>query len=219
MDQILALLGNAPPFLIYLTLGLGAAVENIIPPIPADTFVLIGGFLAARDRVSEVGVFFVTWTSNVVSALAVFVIAYRHGNSFFQTRLGRYFLRPTQLKTIRRFYDRWGSAAIFYTRFLPGLRVVAPVFAGITQQKPWLVAMPLLVASAIWYGGLTWAGLVAGRNLEHILVVQTRVNTTLAAITVIVSVLIGWWWVRSRRSGKERGTPGSATDASDKGAT
>lgn len=219
MDQIVTLLGNAPPFLIYMVLGLGAAVENIIPPIPADTFVLIGGFLAAQGRVSEVVVFFVTWTSNVVSALAVFAVAYRYGDSLFRTPFGRYLLRPTQLETIRRFYGRWGSAAIFYTRFLPGLRAVVSVFAGLTQQKLWLVAPPLLMASAIWYGGLTWAGLVAGRNLDHILVLQARVNTTLVGITAVVSLLFGWWWVRSRKGTKKGKNPKGPTDDTDEGVT
>ena len=37
---------NLPPALIYIAIGVGAAVENIVPPVPADTFVLLGAFLA-----------------------------------------------------------------------------------------------------------------------------------------------------------------------------
>ena len=209
MDPILAFLSSAPPLLIYVVLGIGAAVENIIPPIPADTFILIGGFLAARGYASESTVFLVTWSANVSSALAVFAAGYRYGDTFFQTRLGRYLLAPQQ--TVRRFYRRWGSAAIFYTRFLPGLRAVVPVFAGLTHQKPWLVATLLLVASAIWYGGLTWAGVLAGRNLDRILVLQSRVNTLLAGIAVLVSLLVAWWWIRSRRASMK----GRSPDGSD----
>ncbi len=113
MDQILGLLDEASPFILYAVLGVGAAIENIIPPIPADTFVLLGGFLAARGRASEGAVFLVTWTSNVLSALAVYAAAYRYGSALFETRLGRYVLDPGQLQTVRRFYRRWGTAAIY----------------------------------------------------------------------------------------------------------
>ncbi len=199
-DQLLVWLRDVPPGLMYGVLGVGAAVENIIPPIPADTFVLLGAFWAARGSASEVVVFFVTWTSNVVSALAVYTVAYRYGDSLFQTRFGRYLLNPKQVGTVRRFYRRWGSAAIFYTRFLPGLRAVTPVFAGLIRQRPVSVAFPLMMASAIWYGALIWVGAFAGRNVDHLMRLQTRINWTLAGIAGVIFVLVAWWWVRSRAS-------------------
>ncbi len=200
LDQILVWLRDASPYLMYVVLGVGAAVENIVPLIPADTFVLIGGFFAARGRASEGVVFLVTWSANVLSALAVYAAAYRYGDSFFQTRLGRYLLDPKQVGIVRRFYRRWGAAAIFYTRFLPGLRVVTPVFAGLIRQRPLAVAFPLALASGIWYGALVWVGAFAGRNVDQLLAMQSRLNWTLAGIAGVIIVLLAWWWVRSRKS-------------------
>lgn len=199
MDEVLVWLGDVPPVLMYVLLGVGAAVENIVPVIPADTFVLLGGFLAARGRASEEIVFFVTWTSNVLSALAVYTAAYLYGESFFKTRLGRYLLDPKQVEIVRRFYRRWGASAVFYTRFLPGLRAVTPVFAGLIRQRPITVAFPLVLASGIWYGALVWVGAFAGRNVDQLLRMQDRLNWTLASIAGVIMVLLAWWWVRSRR--------------------
>ena len=214
MDQILGLLDQTSPFIIYALLGVGAALENIIPPIPADTFVLLGGFLAARGQASEGAVFLVTWTSNVLSALAVYAAGYRYGSTFFRTRLGRYVLDPGQLQTVERFYRRWGTLAIFYTRFLPGLRAVVPVFAGVSHQKPLLVAVPLLTASAIWYGALVWVGAFAGHNLEYILALQSRVNMTLAGIAVVLFGTVALWWLRSLRRRRGEGTKDHAAASS-----
>ena len=198
MDQLLDWLPDVSPFLMYVVLGVGAAVENIVPPIPADTFILIGGFLAARGDASVTMVFAVTWTANVVSALAVYTAAYRYGDSFFRTRIGRSLLDPKQVGIVRKFFRRWGVAAIFYTRFLPGLRAVAPVFAGLIRQSPLSVAFPLVVASALWYGALVWVGAFAGRNVDHLLEMQGRLNWTLTGVGGAVTVLLIWWWVRSR---------------------
>lgn len=200
LDQLVVWLRDATPFLMYAVLGVGAAVENIVPMIPADTFVLIGGFLAARGSASEGVVFFVTWTSNVLSSLAVYTAAYRYGDSFFRTRLGRYVLDPKQVRIVRRFYRRWGRAAIFYTRFLPGLRAVTPVFAGLIRQPPLPVAFPLMLASAIWYGALVWIGAFAGRNVDHLLRMQARVSWPLAGLAGGIFALVVWWWLRSRGS-------------------
>lgn len=200
MDQFLVWIRDASPYLLYAVLGVGAAIENIVPPIPADTFILLGGFLAARGRAAEGVVFLVTWTANVLSALAVYTAAYRYGDSFFQTRLGRYVLDPKQVEVARRFYRRWGAAAVFYTRFLPGLRAVTPVFAGLVRQRPLSVVVPLLLASAIWYGALVWVGAFAGRNIDQLLEMQNRVNWVLASIAGVIFVLVAWWWFRSRGS-------------------
>ncbi len=199
MDQLLVWLRDVPPVLMYVVLGVGAAVENVVPLIPADTFVLLGGFLAARGSASEGVVFLVTWTANVLSALAVYTAAHIYGESFFKTRLGRYLLDPKQVRIVRRFYRRWGAAAIFYTRFLPGLRAVTPVFAGLIRQRPISVAFPLVLASGIWYGALVWVGAFAGRNVDQLLRMQDRLNWTLASIAGLIIVPLAWWWFRSRR--------------------
>lgn len=199
MDGLFVWLGDVPPLLMYAVLGVGAAVENVVPLIPADTFVLLGGFLAARGSASEGVVFLVTWTSNVLSALAVYAAAYFYGESFFKTRLGHYLLDPKQVGIVRRFYRRWGAAAIFYTRFLPGLRAVTPVFAGVIRQRPISVVLPLVLASGIWYGGLVWVGAFAGRNVDQLLRMQDRLNWALAGVAGVIVVLLAWWWLRSRR--------------------
>ena len=197
MDGLLSWLREVPPVLMYLVLGLGAALENVVPPIPADTFVLLGGFLSARGSAIIEVVFFVTWTANVLSALAIYTVAYRYGDRFFQTRLGRYLLDPKQVGIVRKFCQRWGGAAIFYTRFLPGLRAIV----GLIRQRPLTVVFPLLLASAIWYGALVWIGAFAGRNIDHLLRTQTRLNWTLGSIAGVILALVAWWWFRSRASG------------------
>jgi membrane protein DedA with SNARE-associated domain len=199
LDQVLVWLQDVPPNLLYAVLGAGAAVENILPLIPADTFVLLGGFFAARGLASWEVVFLVTWTSNVLSALVVYTLAYRYGDIFLQTRIGLYLLDPKQVGIVRRFYGRWGVPAIFYARFLPGLRAVTPVFAGLIRQRPVSVAVPLVLASGIWYGVLVWIGGFGGGNVDQLLGIQGRLNWTLTSIAGVIVVLLALWWLRSRR--------------------
>lgn len=200
MVQIIDLLGETSPFIIYILLGIGAALENIVPPIPADMFVLLGAFLASRGQTSELAVFGVTWASNVLSALATYVIGYRYGSIFFKTRLGNSLMNPKQMETIKKFYQRWGTMAIFYTRFLPGLRAVVPIFAGVSRHKPLLVILPLLTASGIWYGTIVWVGAFAGNNLENILQIQTWTNLTLTVVAILALIPISIWWLKSRKT-------------------
>ena len=200
MDAILEFLGRQGPLLLYSVLGAGSALENIFPPVPADTFVLLGAFLAAGGRANATTVFFVTWLANTSTALLIYWTGYRYGRPFFQVGMGRVLLNPVQLRILGDFYRRWGLPAIFFARFIPGLRAMVPVFAGVTHQRFLLVAFPVLVASAIWHGALVWIGATAGRNLPAILGWLARTNRFLLGFGLVLLVGVLVWWLRTRRA-------------------
>ena len=170
-----------------------------MPPVPADTFVLLGGFLAARGAANPWVVWGATWACNVTSALAVYGIGHRFGRTFFEEGLGRHALNDHQLTRMASFYRRFGVAAVFFTRFLPGLRAVVPAFAGVSHQRLLPVAVPLALASAIWYGALVWLGTVAGRNLERIVGWVEDANLLLLIVAGALFAGIAWWWIRTRK--------------------
>lgn len=199
MNAILSFLGSQGPLLLYLLLGAGSALENLFPPIPADTFVLLGGFLSAGGKADARTVFLVTWLANTFSALLVYWAGYRFGRPFFQVGLGRHLLNPAQLQRLGGFYQRWGLPAIFFARFLPGLRAMVPVFAGVTHQRFALVAFPVLVASGIWYGGLVWVGATAGRNLPAVGHWLAGVNRLLLLLALVAVGAVFLWWLRTRK--------------------
>lgn len=201
-DGVLAWFQALPDVLVYVLLGAGAGVENVVPAVPADTFVVLGGFLSAVGGLHARWVFAATWTCNVASALFMYRMGYRYGRSFFATGWGRHILSPHQMQRMVRFYGRWGTVAVFLTRFLPGLRAVVPVFAGVTHQRFFPVAIPLALASAIWYGALVWAGTFAGRNLDRVLEDLGQVNGWLLGVAVAVFLgVLAWWW-RTRHHGR-----------------
>lgn len=191
-------MNRLPDIGVYIALSLGAGVENLLPAVPADTFVALGGFLAGAGDLQARWVVLGTWLCNVAGALFVYRMSHTHGRSFFERGLGRHVLRPHQMERMVGFYDRWGTPAIFLSRFLPGVRAVVPVFAGVTHQ-PWSrVLLPITVASAIWYGGLVRLGLFAGENLDVLDAILGGMNRTLAIAAGVVALLIGILWYRTR---------------------
>lgn len=200
LEWLLELVGRIPVWAIYLVVGLGAALENVFPPIPSDTFVLLGAFLAEQGTLSPGLVLAVAWVGNVSAALTVYGMGRRYGRGIFQTAWGRWLLRPEQLQRLADFYERYGLFSIFAVRFLPVLRVVDPVFAGISRLKFWKAALPVGLASAVWYGVLLYLGMLASRNLPRLLGLLERVNTGLLLGALAVALLAGIWWWRTRRS-------------------
>ena len=200
IENLIQGLAAQPAWLIYLIVGLGAAIENVFPPVPADTFALFGAFLAAQGQADPRIVFLSVWVCNVATALLTYQLSKHYGRRFFATRVGHWVLHPGQLEQVGRFYERWGHAAIFFSRFIPAVRAVAPVFAGTTNQPFWRTFVPLAVASAIWYGAIVWVGATAGSNWEAIRRTLQPYNAALAILGGILVVVIGVWWWKSRRA-------------------
>ena len=198
IELVLEKLAAVPPQLLYLFIGIGVAIENFFPPIPADTFVVLGAFLSAQGRATGTGVFVVTWACNTLAALLNYAIALRWGRRVLGTRPGRWLLRPRQLEKLAGLYNAHGSKIIFASRFLPAFRALVPVFAGISHLSFWRTALPIALSSAIWYGILVYAGAVFGRNWKVILNALNEVNTLLVAIASVLAVVITvvWWKTR-----------------------
>ncbi len=203
MDEALALLTELPPPVVYTVMAAGAVVENIVPAIPADTFIVAGGFVAGLGTLSVGGVLAVVWSFNVAGAVAVYALGRRYGRDFFLTGRGRGLIPDGQWHRLESFYRRWGVAAIFAGRFLPGFRALVPVFAGVTGVGWLRVVPPLAVASAIWYGVLVRLGYLAGDNLEAVTGAVAQTQRWLLVVSAVLAVSLAWLWWRARR--RERG--------------
>ena len=187
-----------PDPLVYILVGLAAALENIVPPIPADVVVVIGGVIAGAGGANPLVLFLAVWMCNVGSALAVYGLGRRYGARFFQGRLGSFLLAPRQLDGLSRAYSRFGFPIIFFSRFLPVFRPIVPAFAGVSRLGFWGTAIPVALASAVWYGALVYLGSAAGENWESLLESLDRLGVWMWAAAGVL-ILVGlYFWNRTR---------------------
>lgn len=202
-QQLISSLSSLPPNLVYTVIGLLGAVENVLPPVPADTGIALGAFLSHSGPISATAVFLVTWSANVTSASLVYGAARSLGRDFFRGRIGRLLLSPRHFARLERIYDRFGPWGIFFSRFIPGVRAVVSPFAGIAGLSAPRALIPVAVASGIWYGTLTFVAARVAGELDAVLIFISRFNTTAliaAAATVFLFVGIAW----RRKTQRER---------------
>lgn len=212
LDRLLALLDVVPVEVLYLVIGAGVAVENVFPPVPSDTFVLLGGVLADRGFLGWEIVLAVAWFANLGTSVCVYLAGRRYGRAIFDTRWGQWLLRPHQLSQMAAFYERHGVVTVLVSRFFPVFRVLVPAFAGISRLGFWRTAGPLAVATGAWYTVLVWAGIAASRNVPRLVRWAETANVWLLAAAAALAALVGAWWWHSRR-GDGDGTSGSADGA------
>jgi membrane protein DedA with SNARE-associated domain len=195
LDQLLRL----PSTAVYGVIGALAAVENVFPPVPADTAVATGAWLSYHGTVLASAVFGITWAANVCGATAVYVAGRTLGRQFFTGRLGSRLLHPTRLRRMEELYRRYGVWGVFASRFVPGVRAVVPPFAGIAKLSAPRAIVPLAVASAIWYGLLTVVIVQLAPRIEDLVRIVAGLNWGILIVILIVTGSIAWTVRRRRR--------------------
>jgi membrane protein DedA with SNARE-associated domain len=199
LDAVLDALAALPRAPTYLALMALSAVENVFPPVPADTAVALGAFLARRGEVSVLPLAALCWFANTVSAAGMYALARRHGPGFFREGWGRRIMPPGVMASLEEAYGRWGTAGIFVSRFLPGVRAAATPFAGVAGLGPVEALVPAAVASAIWYALLAFVGYEVAENWEAVKALVASTNRALGlAAVILTAVAVLWLWRRSR---------------------
>lgn len=200
MSGLVDWLTSLPIGALYVAIAVIAAIENFFPPVPADTIVALGAFLAARGQGTALGSLAATWLGNVGGAMVMYALGRRYGADRLERRLlgERGSAAEARIATL---YGRYGIAALALSRFLPGVRAVVPPVAGALRIPVWRAFGAIGFASAVWYGLITYAGFYLGSDWESVLAKMReygKIAGVVAAVILVVGLLA--WWARSRKS-------------------
>ncbi len=199
MTALLAWLGTLPAPWLYLTLAVAACLENVVPPLPADTVIAVGAFAAAQGTGSALGVWTATMVGNVGGALAMYALGRRVGVDWLVRRAPRLFPARAAAR-VRAAFARRGVWALALSRFLPAVRALVPPVAGAVGVPVWSAAAAMTVASAAWYAVVCALAFRAGTNAEALLAGVARQQQVLGGVAGGLLVVAGavWWHRRGR---------------------
>ncbi|UWQ18162.1 DedA family protein [Jannaschia sp. M317] len=156
----------------YLGLAFLMVIENVFPPIPSEVVMSLAGFLAAEGKFSLTLVVIVGTFASVVGATFWYYIGVWLG----QDRLRRLADRHGRWLTISAhdvdatadWFDRFGPAAVFVGRFLPGFRTLISVPAGVAGMPLGQFLLYSTLGTVIWIGGLAIAGYALQSQYDRI---------------------------------------------------
>ncbi len=140
------------------------ALESACIPLPSEVIMPFSGYLASTGRFSLIAVAFAGAIGcNLGSTLAYFAGAYL-GRPIV-LRWGRYILlRPSEVDRLDRLFHRYGSAAVFIGRLLPGVRTFISLPAGIAHMPFLRFQFYTFVGSLPWCFVLAYIGFILGKQ-------------------------------------------------------
>ncbi len=172
--------------------------------LPGDTLLFSAGLvIAINDPQIKLPSLPVLLIALPIAAIAGNLVGYwigrEVGPKVFDRPRSRMF-KPEYVVRSQAFFDRFGRATVIVARFVPVVRTVATVMAGVGRMRFSLYALYSVIGGVLWTDGV----LLLGRALGHVKFVRDTIapKIDLILITVIVLSLlpaaIHWW--RSRPS-------------------
>ena len=195
MHDLLGWIASLPPALLYGVMLVAAFMENVFPPLPADTVIAVGAFAAATGHGSALGAWTATMIGNIGGAMLMFAAGRRYGMPWLQRR----FPSLVPVDATHRFVERvqrHGIGALVLSRFLPGVRAIVPPVAGAIGIRAAPAAAAMTLASGVWSGVVCWMAFRAGANAEVFLarvVAQQRVIALAAVVVVVCGAGVVLW--------------------------
>jgi membrane protein DedA with SNARE-associated domain len=122
------------------------------------------------------------------------------GGKPFLVKYGKYFLvRQHEIERTEAFFARHGKTTILIGRFLPVIRHVISVPAGIARMPLPAFFLQTFLGATIWGGVLILLGYYVGANWEVLSSSLKRVDHVIGAILVLALVALGIRFVVRRR--------------------
>lgn len=175
----------------YLSLTVMIFAETVFPPIPSEAVLLFGGFLTVRSGMSIIISLLCATAGSVAGALALYMcgrtVPLERISRLLGGRLGRVLrVKPGDVEKAGERFEKYGYTAVLVCRFMPIVRSVISIPAGMSKMKlPHFILLTAL-GSAVWNGFLLVMGAYAGAEWENILsYLETYGNIFLFAIILL----------------------------------
>ena len=191
ISQILRDLGYAGIALLMLA-------ETVFPPIPSEAVLPLAGYLVEQGDFRFLMVVITATAGSTLGSVILYEAA-RHGGRPFANRfmkIGR--LDPAKMDEAERWFAKRGPLVVLFGRWLPGVRSIVSLPAGVLRMPRWEYLLFTIIGSAVWNCALVGAGYALGTQWERVSDVIGPVATPLL-IVVVVAIAVWMTWRALRR--------------------
>ncbi len=175
ISSLPSLIGNAVEanqWIGYGAILLAMFLENLIPPIPSELIMPLGGFYVHQGQLDFLPVVFAGLIGTVLGAMPWYGIGRIVNEERLEqwlTNYGRWIgIRPEELSRSRRWFNKYGVSLVFWGRLIPGIRTLISVPAGIELMPLTPFLIWTTAGSLIWTLFLTLAGFYLGDGYNNI---------------------------------------------------
>ncbi len=191
----------------YIGVFLLIMIENVFPPIPSEVILLFGGFMTTYTKLNIVGMVVASTLGSIFGAIILYYI----GKIFNKDRLKKLIsgklgkilrLKVSDIDNADSWFDNKGNKTVFFCRFIPLIRSLISIPAGMSEMSMVKFLLYTLFGSLIWNTVLIIVGSVVGENWTKIVGILDTYSHIVVIILFII-VVIGIYFFYRKRSNKK----------------
>lgn len=151
----------------YIGIFLLITIENIFPPIPSEIILTFGGFMTTFSNMKLWGVILSSTVGSVLGAIILYILGrivnIEYLEHLFASKLEMVLhLKREDVRKAEKWFAKYGNKAVFFCRFVPIVRSLISIPAGISKMKLGTFLSLTILGTLIWNVVLIYLGRLAG---------------------------------------------------------
>jgi membrane protein DedA with SNARE-associated domain len=190
------------PFLIkYSYIGIFAALGLGILglPIPDETLMVLAGFLAFKGILGYPHAVIAAFAGTICGISIGYFLGRSFGHPFLEKYSAKLRINPSHLHKAEKWYGKYGRFALFIGYFIPGVRHLTTIFAGIAIMPYRVFAMHAFAGSLLWTVTFVTMGYYLGEKWKHFYTYSYRYILPFAIVAIVTFLLINFLRTDSRK--------------------
>ena len=177
-------------------------LESMVFPVPSEAVMPFAGFLIADGKLSFTLVIVAATLGSIVGSLISYAMGYYGGKPFID-KFGKYLLLDSHdLEITNRFFAKRGSLTIFIGRFIPVIRHLISIPAGMGKMNLVKFSIYTIVGAAMWNGFLTYMGIILKNNWKSVMKYSHTIDIVVVILFAAVVFYYGYKIYSARKKGK-----------------
>lgn len=179
----------------YFGVFLLILLENVFPPIPSEVILTFGGFMVDQSpKLSFAGMLIASTLGAVGGAVILYYLGHILGLRRIEKIIDKYgFILRLDIEDIHKankWFNKYGYTAVFLCRFVPLIRSLISIPAGLSQMSIVPFILYTTVGTIIWNAVLIYLGMVLGQNWEKVLQYFDMYSNVLYIVMAILIIAV-----------------------------
>jgi len=197
----------------YASLFALMALESASVPVPSEVVLPFAGYLVYLGTLNFWAVVAVSTVASLAGALVDYYLAAWLGRPFVVGLLSLFRVHKESLDRAEGWFAKSGQWTVFAARFVPVLRTVISLPAGLFEMNIWTFVVMTVAGCLAWSIVLVYAGLVAGSYTAALTAFTSSsavIDDLSAIIAVVSAAYVAYFAYSSARESRGGASPPSS---------
>jgi membrane protein DedA with SNARE-associated domain len=200
---IIAQLQAFPVWQLVIFSFVSACLQQIFPPYPSDVLLLFFGGLAVSNVIAAPAAIIPYVIGTVFSSLILFYFSRHAGSPILNNRYIKKFFPRYQQRKARVYMRHYGTPALAFCKFLPGVNTVCLIVAGVIGLRGLAPLLTIVFTGIVQNSIYFFAGMIIGDNIPNIYGFSKQfslLSGIIAGVLVLLAVLFIVYKTKTRHN-------------------